>query len=659
MDSTPSDLSIQQSKGIGPHRASLLARLGISSIRDALYYLPSRYVDRSRLKPICEVRPECLETVKGRILSVSSRRTTGNASVTEVVINDGTGLLKGVWFNQPFLKKNFLSGQEIMMSGMVRMNPYFRNGLEMMSPEYESISQEGDSFIHTNRIVPVYPLTEGFGQKQFRKIMFGIVHEHIDGLEDPVPEDIVRKNKLAGLRESLLQSHFPDNGADLDSLNRGESPWQKRLIFDELFLLGLGIATVREKGRAEKGISFKCDGNLQKKLREMLPYQLTRAQERVIREIDEDMGGPFPMHRLVQGDVGSGKTIVALIAMLNAVECGYQAALMAPTEMLAEQHYMNILRTTERLGLKTLLIRGGSDNIERERAETGKADMVIGTHALIQESVRFKKLGMAVIDEQHKFGVLQRSVLGKKGANPDILVMTATPIPRSLALTLYGDLDCSVIDELPPGRKPVMTKVYAAHRKQDIYGLLRDEISRGRQAYVVYPAIEESDRSSLRSAIQGREAFCRIFPDFTIELIHGRMNTSEREDLMERFRQGLIDILVSTTVIEVGVDVPNATTMIIIHAERFGLAQLHQLRGRVGRGAEESYCLLVAYEPLGDDAKKRLEIMGRTNDGFKVAEEDLCIRGAGEFFGTRQSGMPDLRIADIVRDREVLESAGK
>ncbi len=575
--------------------------------------------------------------------------------IFEITITDGTGFLKAKWFNQPFMQKNFPPGNNVVLSGTVKHMGHA--ALEMDSPEYEIISDDADSFIHTKRIAPVYRVTEGISQKQFRKIMFGIVTGYSSRLSDVMPPFIIEKNKLPQLSLSIQQLHFPDEGADIDAFNRGTSDYHKRLSFDEFFFFELGLAALKLKARLNKAIAFKPAGDLRKALLKILPFALTEAQKKTLADIGQDMRSPYPMNRLVQGDVGCGKTIVALLAMLDAVESGYQTALMAPTEILAGQHYINISALLKTLGLRVDLITGGPKGRKIEGIASGETNIIIGTHALIQEEVKFKKLGFVVIDEQHKFGVIQRSLLKRKGIAPDVLVMTATPIPRSLALTLYGDLDCSVIDELPPGRKPVVTKLLESDRKKEIYGLLREEIAKGSQAYVVYPAIEGSEKIDLRNAVQGKEGFERIFPEYKIGLLHGRMSTDEREKAMLSFRRGETDILVSTTVIEVGVDVPDATIMLIVHAERFGLAQLHQLRGRVGRGRRDSLCILVGYKPYGEDAERRLDIMLRSNDGFRIAEEDLNIRGPGDFFGIRQAGMPDLKVANIVRDMKILEKA--
>jgi ATP-dependent DNA helicase RecG len=487
--------------------------------------------------------------------------------------------------------------------------------------------------------------------------MFTVINTCLEQTEDPLPEEIRLRNALPGLRESIANVHFPDPEIDLDSLNSGFTRYHRRLFFDEFFTLQVGIAIMKRSELRAPGIAFRPGGALVGALRKKLPFSLTAAQERVLDEILCDMQKPHPMHRLMQGDVGCGKTVVALMTLLSAVECGYQAALMAPTEILAEQHYLNIHRLVEELGLRITLLTSGKKERPVDRIASGQIDIVVGTHALIQEGIRFGNLGLVVIDEQHRFGVLQRAALRKKARNPDVLVMTATPIPRTLAMTLYGDLDYSVIDTLPPGRIPVETRLFHPAGKRLIYEAISREVRKGRQVYVVYPLIEESENSDLKSAITGKEAFAKMFPDFRTGLIHGKMKTAEREAVMAAFTEGGIDILVSTTVIEVGVDVPNATMMLIVHAERFGLSQLHQLRGRVGRGGERSSCFLLAYSPYGEEAKRRLDIMVKSSDGFRIAEEDLDIRGPGEFLGTKQSGLPDLKNAHILRHAILLDAA--
>jgi ATP-dependent DNA helicase RecG len=659
-----SEFQIQYIKGVGPQRVKLLSRLGIKTARDALYYLPYRYEDRSNLKKISDLQYGTTDTVIGKVISAEVIRIPRrNLKIFELTLNDGSGLLKGKWFNQPFMKNNFKVGQEVVLCGIVKKNPYLGIGFEMENPEYEivtngpSTQSRDDAFIHSNRVVPVYRTTSGLSVRQFRAIMFNLANTCIADVSDPVPLDILKRNGLPGLTESLSGVHFPESNVDIALLNRGSSQFHKRLAFDELFNLELGLAVMKKGNVLEKGITFNPEGALLQRLIDKLPFSLTGAQEKVFSEILEDMKRPYPMNRLIQGDVGCGKTVVALMAIMVAAECGYQSALMVPTEILAEQHFINIYSIAEDLGLKICLLTGSVKDRPLNEIASGDMDIIVGTHALIQEGVVFKNLGLVIVDEQHRFGVMQRALLRKKALNPDVIVMTATPIPRTLALTLYGDLDYSIIDELPPERTPIETLLFSPKQKEAIYKFIKEEVKEGRQVYVVYPVIEESEKTDLRSAIKGKQAFENSFPELKVGLIHGKIKPQEREQIMRSFKQGELDLLVSTTVIEVGVDVSNATLMLIIHAERFGLSQLHQLRGRVGRGAYRSYCILVGYEPYGEDARRRLNIMAKSNDGFKIAEEDLNIRGPGEFFGTRQSGMPDLKIANIVRDAKLLSIA--
>jgi ATP-dependent DNA helicase RecG len=656
--------SVQYLKGVGPQRAALLDRLGIKTARDALFYLPCRYEDRSASQKIVRLKYEEMNAVSGRVVSaevITPNPRRPRLRIFELVVTDGSGMLKAKWFNQHYLKKIFKPGQDVALYGMVKHN-YRGAGFEMLNPEYEILEPDDTDAdqIHTGRIVPIYRCTEGLSQKQLRNIMHTVVRSFAASVQETVPAEIIAAHALPALYESLLNVHFPPSTLAPDELNRGTSPWHRRLAFDELFIFQLGLAAIKNGETLQKGISFLPDGSLSDRLRSSLPYTLTGAQERVLEDILKDMRCPAPMNRLIQGDVGSGKTIVALLSMVAAVESGYQAALMAPTELLAEQHYINIHKMVKTLGLTIHLLTGSKTKKKRDldALATGEADIIIGTHALIQEGVSFRKLGLIVIDEQHRFGVMQRATLRKKGTNPDTLIMTATPIPRTLALTLYGDLDYSVIDELPPDRSPIITRHFSEKQKDTIYRLIEEEIQKGRQVYVVYPVIEESEKSNLKDAITGMEAFRARFPHLSVGLIHGRMKPAEREELMRAFTAGSVQILVATTVIEVGVDVPNASLMVIIHAERFGLAQLHQLRGRVGRGSSQSQCVLLSYS-LNDDAKKRLGVMVATTDGFRIAEEDLTIRGPGEMLGTKQSGLPDLRVANIVRDAKLLEAARK
>lgn len=649
---------VQYLKGVGPARAGLLSRLGINTIEDILYYFPWRYEDRKNLKNICDLLLGEAETVSGEVVSAEVVTTPRKRiKIFELGVSDGTGHLKCKWFNQPFMKRYFKKGEKVILSGVVKGSLY-GTILEMENPDFEILGKE-DSLIHTSRIIPVYKATEGISPKQLRTLIYSTINSSQHLIEDYIPEDILKRNDLKPLLWSVKETHFPEEFSDLTAVNRMKSPGHRRLVFDEFFLLELGLALMKKKETLEKGISFKEGGALINKFLQDIPFKLTGAQERVIGEIKSDMLRPLQMNRLVHGDVGCGKTVVAVISMLIAVESGYQACLMAPTELLAEQHFINIHKMIERLGLNVVLLTSSSKGRPLDDISQGAAHIIIGTHAIIQESVKFKNLGLAIIDEQHKFGVVQRANIRRKGFNPDILIMTATPIPRTLALTLYGDLDISIIDELPGGRKPIITKVFFSSQKDRIHALIKEELSRGRQAYVVYPLIEESEKLDLKSAVEGFEAFKRIYPDRRIGLVHGRMPHDERETVMSQFKSGDIDMLIATTVIEVGIDVPNASLMLIVHAERFGLAQLHQLRGRIGRGGHDSYCLLMAYPPFSEEGKRRLKAMESTGDGFKIAEEDLAIRGHGDFFGTRQSGIPELNVANIIRDMDILEISRK
>jgi ATP-dependent DNA helicase RecG len=653
------DTPVQYIKGVGPARAKLLERLAVKTLEDLLFYFPWRYEDRKNLKKINELSYGNIETTMCEVVSAGVITTPRKRmKIFELTVTDKTGFLKSKWFNQPYLERYFRKGQKVVLSGVVKGNPYASSALEMENPDFELVGDE-DIFIHTSRIVPVYKATEGISPKQIRTFMFNAVKNYSFLIDDYLPGDVIERHGLTPLQDAVKEMHFPEKFTDVGLLNKHSSPAHRRLIFDEFFLLELGLALLKKREVLAQGISFKVKNHLVDKFLKALPFELTGAQKRVIAGIMSDMQRPLPMNRLVHGDVGCGKTVVALVSMLTAVENGYQACLMAPTELLAEQHYINIHKMIETLGLNVVLLTSSSKGKSADDIAQGTAHIIIGTHALIQEQVKFKKLGLAIIDEQHRFGVVQRADLRRKGFNPDILIMTATPIPRTLALTLYGDLDISIIDELPSGRKPIITKVFFPSQKDRIYSLIREELSKRRQAYIVYPLIEESEKLDLKSAIEGFEAFKKIFPERKIGLVHGKMHHDEREAVMAQFKAGDIDMLAATTVIEVGIDVPNASLMLIVHAERFGLAQLHQLRGRIGRGGHDSYCLLMAYPPFSGEAKRRLKAMESTGDGFKIAEEDLEIRGPGDFFGTRQSGIPDLKIANIIRDINMIESARK
>ncbi len=672
-----STLNVQFIKGVGPYRAKLLKKIGIENIRDSLFYLPSRYEDRRNIKNIKDLCFNTKETISGIVKSAVVVKTPKKGTnIFELTISDGTGFLKAKWFNQPFMKKQFKVGQDVILYGTVKPNIYSGSNLEIINPDFEIITKEKDDFLHTSRIVPIYKTTAGLSVKLLRSMMHRIIYHALQIIEDPIPAEIIQRYYFKRLNESILNVHFPEDHLNVESLNNAVTEYHRRLSFDELFFLELGLTLLKKNRKLEKGITFNTNSGLSKRLIKGLPFNLTMAQKRVFKEILSDMNSPHPMNRLIQGDVGSGKTIVAVLSMLTAIDNGFQATIMSPTEILAEQHYRNICDLINNLDNNTsnesdtdkvnicLLTSKRVDYSEKETAsdirkdiEIGKINIIIGTHTLIQESVKFKNLGLIVIDEQHRFGVMQRATLRKKGINPDVLVMTATPIPRTLALTVYGDLSYSLIDELPPQRRPVKTKLYHESQKHQVYKEIHDELKRNGQVYIVYPVIEEKEESSLHSAIIGKESLEKIFVSANIGLIHGKMKSIDREKIMDDFKIGKIDILVSTTVIEVGVDVQNATLMIVVHAERFGLSQLHQLRGRVGRGKKESKCILLAYPPLNDEAKRRLNIMVKSCDGFRIAEEDLNIRGPGEFLGVRQSGLPDLKIANIIRDARLLEVA--
>lgn len=651
--------SVQYVRGVGPERVKLLRKLGINTIEDILLYFPWRYEDRKNLKEIRALTFNAHETTVGEVVSCDIITTPRKRmKIVELTIADNTGFLKAKWFNQPYLKKYFRKGHRVILSGVIKGNTFAGAGAEMDNPEFELIGRE-DTAVHTARIVPFYRATEGISAKQLRTLMYHTVESYAPLIQEYLPEELLGRLGLRPLRWAVKEAHFPDELDDIAALNEGTSDAHRRLAFDELFFLELGLALLKKGETIEKGIRFEGSGDLVRSFLKSLPFELTGAQKRVIQEIRSDMQSERPMNRLVHGDVGCGKTVVALVSMLYAVESGYQTCLMAPTELLAEQHYINIHAMAEKMGIRIALLTSSIRERPVDEVADGTVQIVVGTHALIQEQVKFRTLGLAVIDEQHRFGVMQRAALRRKGLNPDILIMTATPIPRTLAMTLYGDLDVSVINELPVGRKPVQTRVVFASQKETIYSLINRELAVGRQIYIVYPLIEESEKLDLKSAIEGYEAFQRKFRDRTIGLIHGRIPRQEREAIMSSFMAGEIDMLVATTVIEVGIDVPNASLMLIVHAERFGLAQLHQLRGRIGRGEYESHCLLLAYAPLSEEAKRRLKAMESTSDGFRIAEEDLAIRGPGDFFGTRQSGMPDMKVANIIRDIELLATARK
>lgn len=661
------EVGIQYIKGIGPKLAALLEKKEIRTVEDALYLLPLRYEDRRRLLPISSLCPGQSAVFSGTVLSAEATTTKGGRRVFEALVRDDSGTIVCKWFqaNAVWMKRTWKVGRIGVFSGEVNQFGFQR---EVHHPDVEWLPEGGElqallqlDPANFGRIVPVYPLTEGIHQKTMRRVMREVVDGFLSNVVNVVPAGLLPA-EFPHFREALALVHAPPPEADLADLNAGATPAHQSLAFDEFFFWELGLALKKQGVLKEEGVAFQVSHRYTKELARLLPFELTAAQRRVLAEIKTDMMAPHPMHRLVQGDVGSGKTLVALMAALIAVENDYQVAIMAPTEILAEQHWHTVHRWCSRMGLEVTLmtaaLKGKARKEALERIADGRARIVIGTHAVIQEKVEFANLGLGVIDEQHRFGVLQRGILKKKGANPDILVMTATPIPRTLAMTLFGDLDLSVIDEMPPGRIPIETRVFFESRRPRLYDMIRSEVESGRQVYVIYPLVEESEKMDLKAASQMAEHLqAEIFPGLRVGLLHGRLSPAEKEAVMASFKSRDFDILVSTTVIEVGIDVPNATLMVVEHAERFGLSQLHQLRGRVGRGTEKSYCILMTPGKLSEDGEKRLRVMESTSDGFRIAEADLEIRGPGDFLGTRQAGMPDFRVASILRDGSLLEKA--
>jgi ATP-dependent DNA helicase RecG len=638
-----------------------------STVDDLLHYLPMRYEDRSRLARAAELSDgqEASIEVMVRVGGIIPLKG-GRLKMYEFIASDGESQVRAYWWNQIYLNRVFSRGSHVILFGKWKWNKY-KNYFEVENPEYEILQDEDDdpetAAIHTARRVPVYRKLGDFRTRQLRSIFHHVISNLDTEAEELVPAEIIARHNLIPRIEAFRKVHFPADDAPIEHYNEAKSPAHRRLIFEEFFWLSIALGVRRgERVSEPKGAIIEISDRVRQAVRAILPFTPTNAQKRALKEIVEDMTSDKPMNRLLQGDVGSGKTIVAVQAMIVAVENGYQAALMAPTEILAEQHARNIKRITAQTPYRVELLTGSLKAKDKravhEALAAGETDIVVGTHAIIQEAVEFKQLGLAVIDEQHRFGVMQRAEIRRRGLNPDVLVMTATPIPRSLAMTVYGDLEVSVIDELPPGRTPIKTFVRGEDRREKIYEFIRDQIRQGRQVYVVYPIIEESEKLDLRNATEMYEDLRHeVFPEFKIGLLHGRMKSAEKDEVMRAFIASETQILVATTVIEVGVDVPNSSVMLIEHAERFGLSQLHQLRGRVGRGAAESYCILLAQFKQTKEACERLKIMEDTSDGFKIAEKDLELRGPGEVMGTRQSGIPAFRVANIVRDQKILESA--
>ncbi len=647
---------IQYIKGVGPRWAKLLSKLGINTVQDLLYYFPRDYEDRRNLKKIKYIKPGSKVTIKGKVVKVEEQKPKKGLSILRVTFSDDTDVVNGVWFNQSFLKKQFKRDKNFFLYGEVNKKSWRKyNKKEINNPVFEEISED-DVLIHTGRIVPIYSLSRGITQKRLRKIIYNTLVKYANCIHDLLPEEIIKKYTFPPLADSLWGLHFPEGRKNyIDS--------RKRISFEELFFMQLNILKLRRDIVKRQGIKHKPADLTTHKFINSLSFNLTSAQKKVWKEIKRDMESSNPMQRLLQGDVGSGKTVVAALALIETMANGYQGVFMAPTEILAEQHFLNLNRLLSPLGFNIVLLTGSLNEREKKEIEdkikVNKADLIIGTHALFQESINYHKIGLLVIDEQHRFGVNQRHKLAQKGDTPDMLVMTATPIPRSLALTLYGDLDLSIINELPPGRSKVITTWRKKKARPAIYKFVREKIKEGRQVYVVCPLIEPSEEMELVSAEKMKDDLEKKYlKGFNIGILHSKLKQDKKQKIMEKFRNNRLQILVSTTVIEVGVDISNASIMIIEDAARFGLAQLHQLRGRVGRGKYQSYCVLIA-SPGTEEGYKRLQVMTSTNDGFEIAEEDLKIRGPGEFFGTRQHGIPEFKVANILKDNKLLTAARK
>jgi ATP-dependent DNA helicase RecG len=650
-------------KGVGPQRAEALAKRGIVSLADLIAYLPFRYEDRSHFAKIRDLTPGQIatlrvEVVEGQLLRYARSRN----AMYHLIVRDGTGRLYCRFFHGGYLENRFKPGQQLVVHGKADFDPNRPARMEMVNPQVETLGAEPGDSTEVGRIVPIYEAIGNVSSRMLRRSIRQALESLPGDLPDLLPDSLRARYQFPSRREALTYVHFPPQSEDINQLNEFRSPAHLRLIFEEFFFFEFSLALRQRSLQRAPGIAFRVrEPAIRAAVKRILPFKPTEAQKRVLAEIASDLEKPSPMARLLQGDVGSGKTIVAFEAATIVIENGYQVALMAPTEILAVQHFLAARRVFAKSGYAVELLISGLRASEKrsalERIQDGTAKLITGTHAVIEEAVQFAKLGLVIVDEQHRFGVLQRKKLMEKGGTPDVLVMTATPIPRTLALTLYGDLDTSIIDEMPPGRTAITTRLTSESHLPGVWETLRGEIARGRQAYVVYPVIEES-RAELKAAITEYERLSQeVFPALKLGLLHGRLSSAEKEAAMDEFRGGKLDVLVATTVIEVGVDVPNATLMVIEHADRFGLSQLHQLRGRIGRGSEKSLCILVAPKDAAGDARERLDTMVRTTNGFEIAEADLQLRGPGEFFGTRQHGVLGFHVANPLRDRELLELA--
>lgn len=644
------DDSIQWVKGVGPYKAKLLERFSVKTVRDFLYLPPRRYLDRSEIKQIKDINVGEEVTIEGDVVLKSRRKSRKNILLIDIVVYDGTGMITGRYFNQDWVYKQFKKGQHIFFSGKV---DYFR-GFQIINPDYEFLSKEEKKLIHTGRIIPLYTLTKGLGQRFMRKTINYILNNVLDKVDDPIPSNLIKKHNLITLKEALQNLHFPLSKELITKAKR-------RFAFDELFYFQLFLSLRKKEKIKQKGFSFTVESNLEKRFLSALRFNLTNSQKQVLNEIKKDMKSPIPMNRLLQGDVGSGKTVVALASMLIAVDNGYYSVLMAPTEILAYQHFFVIREFLSSLPVPVWLLVGGMGSREKEeilRDIHKKRGIIIGTHALLEEDVKIPNLGMVVIDEQHRFGVEQRAKILQKGSKPDTLVMTATPIPRTLALSVYGDLELSTIDEMPPGRViPRSRWVKKDDKRKDIYDWVhREVIEKEVKAYIVLPLIEESEKIDLYSIEKEADLLIKnFFPDLKVGVLHGRMTRAEKERIMDSFRGREFNILITTTVIEVGIDIPHANIMVVENADRFGLAGLHQLRGRIGRAGGKAYFIMIAHEDnITENSKSRLSALETTTDGFKLSEVDLMLRGPGEFFGTRQHGFPDFRFFNPTRDRNLI-----